>query len=199
MPFTTKEAILDLLINRAPNAVRERTIFKYLSRYADETVRNAMQELVAEGAIQIAHHVERNTGAELRLYTLSSYQNVPIRRFVRVGDIEVPRLIGAEPMSAFLDDYNEAIESLANYSVTLEERFSQLVEDKLRGYWANIITIFGVFVAVLGFILVGFPKITIDPSLSLWRTFLLNAAQILPLAIVLAIFVCVLHWVIRKS
>jgi len=117
----------------------------------------------------------------------------------RVGDIEVPRLIGAEPIAAFQDDYNEAIESLANYSVTLEEHFSRLVEDKLRGYWANIITIFGVFVAILGFILVGLPKITTDPSLPLLDIFALNVTQVLPLAIVLAIFVLVLHRIIRKS
>jgi hypothetical protein len=65
------------------------------------------------------------------------------------------------------------------------------------GSRATVAGVFGIFVSVLALILVGLPKIVTDPRLPFWAVVQLNLAQLLPIAIVLALFVLALRLVVR--
>jgi hypothetical protein len=52
-------------------------------------------------------------------------------------------------------------------------------------------------IAVFSLIIVGLPRIETDTSLGFWEIVSTNAAQLVPVAVVLAIFVVVLRWIVK--
>ncbi len=122
---------------------------------------------------------------------------MPVRETIKVGDLELPRLFSDAAANLFPEIYNEALERLAEYTRTQEDRFTKLVDRQERKYWANVVALFGVFISVLSLIIVGLPKITTDPSLPFWCVVRLNLAQLLPVAVLLMIFVLIARWVVR--
>lgn len=195
--MTAQDAILRLLIDRAPNWVNEGMLRERLSGHGEAAVTAGIRALV--DANRIIEEIDQRAGFDraVRYYRLSQLEGVPIRDAIKVGDVEVPRLLSESNPKYFPEDFNETIERLAEYTAGLQRRFAELVKQEQRRYWANIVSIFSVFVAVLALIIVGLPQIRTDPSLSFCRIVALNSAQLLPLAVVLAIFVLVLRWVIR--
>jgi len=192
-----EDEIVRLLIERAPNAVNEGILRRSLSEYGEAAVTATLEELVQSNRIVEQTDPRTAIGRPLRYYQLSSFQGIPIQENIKVGDVEVPRLLSIAGVGYFPEDFNEAVGRLAEHSAGLEKRFGELVRKEQRAYWGNIVSIFGVFVAILAFVLVGMPKITTDPSLAFWEVVKLNGAQLLPLAFILALFVLVLRWVIR--
>ncbi len=197
MNLKTRDAVLKLLTERAPNFVNEHVIRSRLAKYDEDAINEVIEELVRADRIEPQLDERKESGRPVKYYRLKSFENILIRETIKVGEVEVPRIL-SWAMSRFLpEDYNETIERLAEYTNSLEKRFSDLVKEEQGKYWARIINVFGVFVAILSFILVGLPKIQTDPSLPFWNVFLFNLAQILPLAAVLVLLVIVLRIVIR--
>jgi hypothetical protein len=193
----TKDAILNLLTERAPNFVNENVIRSRLAKYKEDAINEAIEELVSTDRIEKQIDERKEIGRPVQYYRFKSFENIPIRDTIKVGEVEIPRILSWASHRFFPEDYNETVERLAEYTDSLEKRFSDLVKEEQRKYWARIISVFGVFVSILSFVLVGLPKIQTDPSLPFWNVFLFNLAQILPLAAVLALFVIVLRIVIR--
>ena len=99
----------------------------------------------------------------------------------------------------FPETLNEQIEKLAEYSDSLEQRFSELVKSEQRKYWSTIISVFGIFISVLSLIIIGLPKIKTDITRPFWEIVKINLAQLLPIAFVLAVFIMILRWVISRK
>lgn len=190
--MNAQNAILNLLRNRLPNFVGERLIKKRLSDYDENELTETLNELVKSEKID-----DRTDPWGFRYFKIKGFDNIPHRETIKVGEVEVPRqLYGASPY-LWPEEFNEAVERLADYTASLEKKFSDLVRKEQQKYWQNIVGIFGIFVAVLAFILVGLPKIQTNLTLPFWEVIIFNLAQVLPLAVVLAIFVLVLRLIIR--
>ncbi len=197
MDRQAKGAIIRLLIDRAPNFMNEEVLKQHLIEYDGATLTAAIQELIQNQQIVEETDPRKEAGSSVRYFRLSSFQNIPIRNYIKVGDVEVPRILSSGGLKFIPEEINESIERLASYADQLENRFAELVKAEQRKYWANVVSVFGVFVAILALVLRGAPQIIPDPSLSFMDVVILNLAHILPLAVVLAIFVLVLRLVIR--
>jgi len=195
--MTTRDKIIELLIRRAPNWVNKEVIRERLSERDEPAISAAISDMIQSQRIVEETDQLPGVGNVVRYYRLSSYEGIPIRDSIEVGSIKVPRLLARSKITLFPEDFNEAIERLAEYATGLERRFAELVKEEQRTYWATIVSVFGVFVAVLALVLTGLPKITTDSSLPFWKIVELNGAQLLPMALVLALFVLVLRRVIR--
>ncbi len=123
---------------------------------------------------------------ETQIYKLSNLNNIVIREYINVGSSKFRRILSNDPILP--EAINMQVEQLSDYTNNLEERFSKIVATKLKSYWANIITIFGIFIALLSFIFTTVNKIQILESWSFFDIFLYNTAQILPVAIILVGF-----------
>ncbi len=179
-----KNKVLEEIRRRAPNEVREDTVLRSLSKYDPGAVTAALQELVGQEAIRQEVHPAPAIGRALNVYSLASYLNVPIEEYIQVGDTKVPRQITTDKIRA--EDLNEMVEALSEYSKSLEMRFQEIVRKETRGYWANIITLFGLFIALFSLIVTSFGAAGGTKS-----------EQIIPLGIVLAGFVLVLKLLFR--
>ena len=193
-----KDDILRLVMDRAPNTVRKEIISRHLTEYSDKDVEKALRELVQKGKLEspLGHTGDSRAMVQAG-YKLPADMDVPIRMTIQVGDVPIFRILQSDMIQLSLEDINEAIESLARYSETMESRSRELIREERRKYWANLIPLFGIFVAMFSFILISLPRIETSMQYSFWKTLEVNTAQILPVAIILALFVAVLRLVFR--
>lgn len=196
MAERVEDAIVRFLMDRAPNLVSEPVIRQRMKRYEASVISEALQKLTDDGKIVAEEDHRDRRAPSVNYYRLTSYDG-PFRDSITLADQEILRVLSYSSQRFLPEDLNEAIERLAEYTSGLERRFADLVRKEQRDYWANIVTVFGVFVSILALIIVGLPKITADPCLSPWTLVWLNLGQLLPIAVVLALFVFLLRCVIR--
>lgn len=124
-------------------------------------------------------------------YVLPSYESMPVRQYLAVGDIKVPRLLSDDRPRP--EELNLFVEVLAERILQLETEAEVKLDDRLKSYWANVVTLFGAFIGVFSLI-VGFLKVVpIEANSTFWSVFFMSSAQVIPLAIVLGLFV----WLLR--
>lgn len=188
MSKKARVAILRLLMDRIPNFVPEATILARLRSFSDVEVRETLAELVKTGEVDFRSDPRPETGLSTRFYRPKSFTGLPVRDTIRIGNVDLPRLLSDSQASLFPEVFNESLELVADYARDLEKRFVEIVRRQQRRYWANVASLFGVFISVLSLVIVGLPKITTDPQLPFWDVVRLNLAQVLPIVVVLAIF-----------
>lgn len=191
-----KGEIIKAIADRAPNAVREEVIIEDLKKYEESAVKNCLKDLVKEESMVADSHTITDVNITVTTYKLPSYENIPIRTSIEMNGIEIPRLIDMDKARA--EDTNLLIETLSKYSHSLERRFSEIHKEEMGRYWANVITLFGLFLAVFSLIITSVNKIAVDTAWGIKRTFFFNLAQVLPVAIVLFSFIVVLKFLFRK-
>jgi hypothetical protein len=180
------------LVSRAPNSVRFEIIKNNLKQYSDEQLRKGIADLIQSGIVEKELPIHGTIPASTS-FTLKETSNIPIRKYIKIGSTEVPRILKTDNIVTSLEDINEAIEQLSKYADSLETRFGELMKHEMKRYWGNLITIFGIFVAIFALIDFSTNKLTPSPSYD-WETILLNNfAQVIPIAVVLGIFIFVLH------
>ena len=189
-----KDLIIKLLIDRAPNPVSKTIIDNRLNDLEANEVENALGELQKEGRVENPMQMVGKGPYAADYYKLTSYDGLPIRRTIKIGNIEVNRILGIDSVQSSLEDINEAVERLAEYSDSLEDIFYEKFKKEMNRYWANIITLFGLFIAIFSLIIVALPRINMPENLSFLNILVTNTAQILPITLVLAIFV----WILAK-
>lgn len=197
MSTKAENAILGLLTARVPNLVSETIIRARLSGYTVTELDDALSKVADSDKIEVQVDARKISGGPVRFYRFIVDGDFPVTETIRVGDFEVPRLMADSKAALLPETFNEAVEQLAEHSRTLEDRFVKLVQSEQRRYWGNVAGLFGIFVSVLALILVGLPKIATDPDLSFWQVVFVNLAQVLPIAVVLALFVLAVRFVIR--
>ncbi|SRR5712692_2532418 len=189
-----KDKIIRLLIDRVPNYVPWTVIRQRLPQTDEDTLQQAIQMLLEEQKIIPLATVANFRDRSYRMYDPTPY---PVRTIIQVGDTQIPRLLSTTGVNEFPEIFNETVERVAENISGLEKRFGEMFEEQLRRYWATIVTLFGVFVSVLAFVLVSMPQVAIDPQLPWLQILVFRLAYALPLAVVLAIFVLVLRFVVR--
>lgn len=187
--------ILQTIIERAPNSLREETILYDLSDYKPEEILGSLGNLVKQGKIIRKEHKVERAGVLVRTYMLSSYENIPIRRSIKIGDMLIPRMLDSDIGRA--EDVNGSVEALSKYANSLEDRFVKMYREEMKSYWGGIITLFGIFVGLFSLIIVGSQKIIITENWSLGTVFLANFVQVAPLAVVLILFVVLLKFIFK--
>lgn len=197
-----KNDILRLIADRAPNWVRAEIIIRRLSQYNAKDVRIAIDELVNDSKLEKplpSGPIEGELKIDYDAYGLQSYENIPVRKDIKVGETLVPRILKTDLIQVTLEDINEQIETLAEFSQSIGDQLSTQFKEEIRKQWGDLIALFGIFVAVFSFILVGLPRIVVTISDGFWKILFTNTAQVLPVAIVLAIFVYVLVKLFRSK
>jgi hypothetical protein len=163
-------------VERAPNSLTLNNLAKLLQGEDLHAIEKELQKMVSEGVL-----VERSAGRN-KDYLLTSYSGIPVREFVSVGGVKVPRLLHGD--TARPEDVNIFFEVLA-----------RRVLERLKSYWGNIITLFGAFIGVFSLI-VGFIKTAqLDKDATFVSVLSVSTAQILPLALVLGGFI----WLLKSQ
>lgn len=187
-----KTLVLEILVAHIPNWMSEQMV---RSRSPDATpgeVAQALTDLVAAGDVE----AERDP-VGITYYRLKRREGLPVRKTVKIGDREIPRLLADASPKFLPEHFNDAMEQLAEVSRTLEQRFRRLVVEEQHRYWANVVGIFSILVAVIALILTSHTKVVTEPTLSFWAALVMNLSQLLPLALVLAVLVVALRWIVR--
>ena len=193
-----EDQILRVLIDRNPNHVSRETINRLLSKKFDSAQLDEGFKVLCESEkIETSIDPRENSGLPITYYRIKDQSLYPVRPSITLGDMDVPRLLSYASPRYLPETLNEQIELLADYTENLEKRFGKVVEKQPRRYWANLIGIFGALLSVMALVITGLPKITVSSTMTFKEVFLVNSAQVLPVALVLALFVVVLRIVIR--
>lgn len=169
------------LNHRAPNAVPTKILIKELNVDAQE-LKIVADSLKEKGMVKWTGNGD---GLELE-----RYDNIPIIESIKIGDTEVPRIMRGDSVNP--EPINYAIEKLAEYANSLESKFKDEFEKRMRSYWGNIITLFGIFISLFAFILSVANNSAFDAEWGFRTIFLNNLAILGPLLCVMAVFLILL-------
>lgn len=182
---TLRNCILTCLVERAPNSLTAANLFGLTGGADPHEIQKELDSMVADGSLVARTHA-RTTD-----YLLPSYEGLPVREYVSVGGVKVPRLIAQD--TARPEELNIFFEVLARRMLQIEAEADRRSDEKLKAHWANIVTLFGAFIGVFALI-TGFLKtVPLEPSSTFWSVLILSTAQVIPLAIILGAFV----WLLR--
>ncbi|MCK5614101.1 hypothetical protein KAR91_70205 [Candidatus Pacearchaeota archaeon] len=193
-----EDQILKILIDRNPNFVAKETVIRVLSKkYNLVQLDDAFKVLLESKQIESCIDSRKISGSPVTYYRMKDPNLYPVRPSISLGDMDVPRLLCDSSPTYLPETLNEQIELLADYTDKLEKRFIKLVEKQQRRYWSNLIGIFGALLSVMALVITGLPKITVTSTMTFEEVFLVNSAQILPIALVLTLFVIALRIIVR--
>ncbi len=169
--------IIDVLRFRAPNAVVDLIIYDELKDIDNDKIDKALKNLLEKEMIQ-------ELNAKSKSFKLSNYDYINIRETIYLGDKKIPRLRTGD--NSRVEDINYAMESLAQYADTLENKFERKLNKQIQSYWINIISIFGVFIALFSFI-IKISNQEIKTGNGFWCTIADGFANLLPLIVLLTV------------
>lgn len=173
------------LVERVPNALTLANLLGQIPGVDAQTMEKELQGMSSDGLVVI------RPGKRYADYTLPSYEGLPIREYLTVGGIEFPRLLSDE--RARPEELNIFVEVLAKRMLQIELEAEKKLDERLKSYWANVVTLFGAFIGVFSLI-VGFLKtVPLEANSTFWSVFILSSAQVFPLALILGAFV----WLLR--
>ena len=182
---TLRNSILTCIVERAPNSLTAANIFGLIGGADPHALQKELDTMVGDGTLIV------RTNARTPDYMLPSYDGLPVREYVSVGGVKVPRLIAQD--TARPEELNIFFEVLARRMLQIEAEAERQSDEKLKTYWANIVTLFGAFIGVFALI-TGFLKtVPLEPNSTFLSVLILSTAQVIPLAIILGAFV----WLLR--
>jgi len=148
-----KSEVLNLLIEKNPNYVSELSIKNRIKKFDSDVIDSAISALLESGEIDKKIDERKISGNPVSFYCIKDKSRYPIRETIRVGDVEVPRLISDSQIGLFPEILNEQLEHLADYTRNLEKRFLEIIQKEQRKYWANVLGIFGALLSILALVL----------------------------------------------
>jgi hypothetical protein len=109
-----------------------------------------------------------------------------------VAGVKVPRLLAGD--IARPEELNIYFEVLTRRMLQVETEAERKLDEKLKSYWANVVTLFGALIGVFALI-TGFLKtVPLEPNSNFYSVLILSTAQVIPLAVILGTFA----WLRRK-
>lgn len=180
-----RNGVLTCLIERAPNSLTAANLLALIGGTDHHALQKELETMTAEGV------VVARTSARTSDYLLPSYLGIPVHEFVNVSGIKLPRLLASD--TARPEELNIFFEVLAKRMLQIEADAERKLDEKLKTYWANVVTLFGAFIGVFALI-VGFLKtVPFEQGSTFASVLILSSAQVLPLALILGAFV----WLLR--
>lgn len=191
------QKVFEVLVDHAPNGMRLPHLKRRLPTIPEEQILEALNALAQKGrvAIQEAPN-QRVPGRTITSYSLTNSIAYPMRETITIGGVEFPRAFNGDLTGA--EDLNALSEAIAEYDAKIESRITDLAASMTRRYWANIATLFALFVGVFALILRATDPVVIDVSADPWRVAYFHAAKLVPLAVVLFGFVFATWISLRK-
>lgn len=182
-----RSQILTCFVERAPNPLTSANLLGLISGVDPGELERELKEMAVDGALL------SRMGPKKADYWLPSYDHIPVREYVAIGGVKVPRMLTGD--TARSEDVNIFFEVLARRLVEIETEAQLRFDEKLKSYWSNIVTLFGAFIGVFALI-VGFLKtVPMEAGSSFWSVLVLSSAQVIPLAVILGGFV----WFLRAQ
>ena len=179
-----RNSILACLVERAPNSLTAANILTVLGGTDPHALQKELESMLADGVVVARTHA-RNPD-----YLLPSYEGLPLRQYVSVGGIKVPRLLAGD--TARPEELNIFLEVVARRMLQIETDAERKLDERLKSYWTNVVTLFGAFIGVFALI-TGFLKtVPLEPASTFSSVLILSTAQVIPLAIILGAFVWLL-------
>src|SRR3989339_2019996 len=163
-----KNKILAILCNRVPNFVSETSIQQRLAKYSKEDIREELKSLVKAKIVESNHDYKGDSDQAILYFRVTKREGLPVRETIKVGNVDIPRLLSDSQPYLFPSIFDEQLESLAEFSQNLESRFLKMIEQERRKLLANVVGVLGVIVSVLAMVIVGLPKIQTDSRLPFW-------------------------------
>lgn len=188
--------LLDELVASNPNGFRLDRLPPSLQTMTIDDVDAAVSSLEQRHLISVQNHTNRLVpGRTYKTVGLVNVNSYPIHETIRVGDLELPRMIAGDTVGG--SDLNTTIETIAKIDEYSRRRNEELLVRLTRRYWANTATVLGTFLAVFALILRSSEPLVVDDR-GPRDLFLLKLAEVAPLAIVLALFVIATYVLLRK-
>lgn len=182
-----RNSVLACLVERAPNSLTAANVTTLLGSAEFSAVQKELDSMAEQGLL-VARRSARNSD-----YLLPSYEGLPVREYVSVGGIKVPRLLAQDTMRP--EGLNVFFEVLARRMLQIDTDAERKLDERLKSYWANVITLFGAFIGVFALI-VGFLKtVPFEPGSTFTSVLVLSSAQVIPLAVILGAFI----WLLRTQ
>ena len=180
-----RSKIQTCFVERAPNPLTSANLLGLLPGVDRAELERELESMSDVGALLM------KKGPKRADYLLPSYDHIPVREYVAIGQVKVPRMLAGD--TARSEDVNIFFEVLAKRLIEIEAEAQTRFDEKLKSYWGNIVTLFGAFIGVFALI-VGFLKtVPFEPNSNFWSVFVLSSAQVIPLALILGGFV----WFLR--
>lgn len=180
-----RNKILRCLIERAPNSMTAANIMGLVGETNYKELEKELDQMSDEGL------VVARAGSRRKDYLLPSYEGLPLREYISVGNVVVPRLLNDDRPRP--EELNIFVEVLASRILQIEADAEQRLDEKLKSYWANVVTLFGAFIGVFALI-TGFLKtVPLETNSTFCSVLILSSAQVIPLGIILGAFV----WLLR--
>lgn len=209
---TMKRTIVELLIERNPNYISENMIWFHLGIYniqqgeprdkLFDSTSEILNLLVEEGTIERLEDERKEVGVPLLYYRIQNRETYPIEETLRIGRLELPRLLSCSNPRVMPSEFDEAIKQLGEYANSLEASFHQIVKNEQKDYWAKIVGVFTIFLGVLTVVTGIIPKAVsqIKPTVEsdLWGMIKLSLAALTPVMVVFIIAAIVMIYIIRK-
>ena len=182
-----RSRILQCFVERAPNPLTSANLHSLISGSDLAEVERELTVMASERALLA------RKGPKRAEYSLPSYEHIPVREYVAIGGVKVPRMLTGD--TARSEDVNIFFEILARRLVEIESEAQSKFDEKLKSYWGNIVTLFGAFIGVFSLIVGLIKTAPLEPNTSFWSVLALTSAQVIPLAVVLAGF----FWFLRSQ
>ena len=191
-----RDAVLAALIHRSPNWVPIEMLARDVPDLTAEEIEATVNQLDRDGKVArltTQTLLDSPPSHAIRIKDASPYQ---LREYIDVGGFSMRRLLANDLATLIPEHFNSAVEELAEYTEQLEERLAQQVVDQQRGYWASMVSIFGIFAGVIALIVRGVQTIHMQPGLPFCDILKSQIAQLLPLGLLLLLFVVALRYVV---
>lgn len=197
--FELKNLLKKIFIEVNPNHLA----FSYinndirLQNFTENDIENCINDLVKESFIEIDQRCKRIPTVQ-KSWKLTTSDKYPREDFILMGGIKIPRLLGDDGTRA--EDINQNNILIGKFIHQINEELEKKYEQKTYQYWANQITILGIFISVFSFITISGNKLNNDFHCCLkgLGCFLENLFELVPLALVLFIFVALLKFIIER-
>ena len=203
MSENLEDDILREFQNRAPNPIHADLLhYIFQTEIPKDKIIVALEKLLNEnkiGYFGIGNLRPKQSNPNYITYSLpvANYISIPIKPYFKFGSHKVPRILSNSPISS--EQINIITEFLAKYTEELTKEIEEKYENSVKQYWVNLITVFGLFLAVFALITASSQKITIDGGKNFWDIVGLNVAQVLPLALVLFGFIFLLNYILNNN
>lgn len=190
------QQVFQALVSRAPNGMRLPHIRRLLPSMSEEQILEALDSLVQQQRVEVRNNPNQFVpGRVITSYALADPTSYPMRETIMIGGVEFPRAFHGDMAGA--EDLNAFTEAIAEYDAKIEGRIADLAAALTRRYWANIATLFALFVAVFALILRAADPLMIQGTADPVTLVILSTARLLPLALILFVF-AILMWLLLR-
>jgi hypothetical protein len=198
--------VLDEFIKRAPNPLNINLLQKIFDyQFSVNDIETILERLLVARKVVISpgdnilafgpnkETIEKRRGILKEQGRFPNYEieldlsRVISNQFRDFEGVKMYRLIIGTPNHP--EEVNLALERLYEYT----QHLKKLIASERQKYFANVITLFGIFLTLFTIIDFSITKISISTWSNPWEIFWLSLAQVTPLALVLGGFIFLLH------